>query len=159
MASDDVSVELDPRSTDFLKVRVGNRRWDLTGGLQSYYRVIAQVITREKKDSDTGKIKPVAKGVYSPEISFARGKLSPLLGTIIDAWSGKTFTGAEATVGTLAKEHLVNMMVQDITDASKESGAFNALLTTGVPASLGVGTQAYTPQEKKGKSGGLLFGL
>ena len=146
MASDDVSIELDPRSTDFLKVRIGNRRWDLTGGLQSYYRVIAQMITREKKDSDTGKIKPVARGVYSPELSFIRGKLSPLLGTIIDAWSGETFTGANATIGTLAKEHLVNMMFQDIIDASKESGAFNALLTTGVPASLGVGTQAYKPK-------------
>ena len=140
--SDDVEVELDPRSTDFAKIKVGNRRWDITGGLATYVRLIAQMVTREKK-TEQGQIKEVGEGLYSPEISFLRGKLSPLLSTIIDAWSGKNYTGEEATPTQLAKDHLINLMFQDIMDASEEVGLLRAVAENGIPAFFGVGTQTY----------------
>jgi hypothetical protein len=45
-------VEIDPRSTDFGKIKVGNIRWDIWGGFQQWVRVASQLATGERK---TGK--------------------------------------------------------------------------------------------------------
>lgn len=54
-----VTIETDPRSTDFLKIKVGNRRYDVLGSFQPYLRLAVQELTGEKKNVNTGEIKPL----------------------------------------------------------------------------------------------------
>jgi hypothetical protein len=53
---DDVWVELDPRSSDFMKIRQGEKRWDIWGGFQQYIRTFVQFAMGEKKSPTTDEI-------------------------------------------------------------------------------------------------------
>lgn len=59
---DKTSVELDPRSTDFGKIKLGNTRLDITGGMAVYYRTLAQFASGQKKSSTTGRIEDLNQG-------------------------------------------------------------------------------------------------
>ena len=50
------SVELDPRSSDFFKIRQGNTRWNPLGGFQPILRLGAQVAMRQRKSTTTGQV-------------------------------------------------------------------------------------------------------
>lgn len=139
-------VETDYRSSDFLKVKVGNRRWDFTGGLAQYLRVIGQLSSGERKTAQ-GKI--VESSQAETLKYFVRGKISPLASLGWDVAAGKTFLGEDITLQNLAKDHLLNMTIQDILDAQKEVGWAQALLFTGIPATLGIGTQSYETKPPK----------
>lgn len=134
-------VSTDYNSTDLFKIKEGGRRWDFSGGLQPYLRIIGQVVSGTSKSSVTGKTTETT--IANKLGSFLRGKLSPLASTVWDIAKGKTFLGEDITVSKLTQEHLINLMVQDVIDASKETGFLEAVVTIGVPAFFGVGTQAY----------------
>ena len=53
---DDVSLELDPRSTDFMKLKKGNTRWDVWGGFQQYVRATAQIMFGQRLSERTDEI-------------------------------------------------------------------------------------------------------
>ena len=55
------NVELNPLSTDFLKIRVGDTRYDMSGGLQPYIRSFVQIALGARKDTETGQIKKCKK--------------------------------------------------------------------------------------------------
>ena len=54
-------VELDPRSSDFGKGKVGNTRIDLWGGNQQLARTAAQLLTGQTKSPVTGDVKEIGK--------------------------------------------------------------------------------------------------
>jgi polyhydroxyalkanoate synthesis regulator phasin len=60
--NDKTSVELDPRSTDFGKIKLGNTRLDITGGMAVYYRTLAQFASGQKKSTVTGRIDDLNQG-------------------------------------------------------------------------------------------------
>lgn len=91
---DKTSVELDPRSSDFLKVRDGNTRVDLTGGMSIYHRTIYQFLRGQKKNTTTGEIKQLNKdfgGTTRKDIvdQFFANKLSPIYSKLYK-WSSLT---------------------------------------------------------------------
>ncbi len=84
------SVEKDPRSSDFMKIKVGNTRFDLWGGFQPFVRTAAQFITNQRK-TKYGNIQGTTKqDVMS---SFLRGRLAPVPALTVDALAGKDITG------------------------------------------------------------------
>jgi len=106
------TVELDPRSTDFGKGRVGNTRFDFWGGFQSTARFVAQVSTAQTKvlsGPQAGRIRQGlphigAKGkVVGGEPSakreaitmrFIRSKLAPGLPSLFwNEFAGEAFLG------------------------------------------------------------------
>jgi hypothetical protein len=88
----DVSVEFDPRSTDFGKVRVGDTRVDLWGGAQPLIRSIAQAVTGERKDA-TGRV--VDADVLKTLANYGRSRLAPTPGLAVDLAVGKNVVGEE----------------------------------------------------------------
>lgn len=101
------SVETDPRSSDFLKIRVGNTRYDITGGKGSIISLLARAITFSTKSAETGKVTPLnsgkygAKTVFDVGIDFLVNKTTPAARTAINVAKGRDFQGQKPTAGNV----------------------------------------------------------
>jgi hypothetical protein len=143
-------VEDDPRSSDFGKIKSGNTRWDIWGGFQQYARLITQMISGEKKSSNTGEIQELdSNGRFGESRSdvglrFIRGKLAPVPSMFSDWVSGRTSTGDKSTLPGELEQHLTPLLYQDIKSAMQDKGV-SSLFTVGIPAVFGVGVQTYSP--------------
>lgn len=148
-------VEDDPRSTDFGKIKVGNTRWDIWGGYQQYIRLMAQLITGQTKSSTTGRMSTLdGKGAFGRTRanvigSFFRGKLAPIPAMSWDFIDGRTVTGEQVSI-PMELERMLPLIYSDVKDAYDEQGA-KALITTGIPATFGIGVSTYTPRNDKYK--------
>ena len=153
-SGDDISVEKDPRSSDFGKIRVDNTRWDIWAGFQQWARVFTQVITGERKNTATGEIVSLTKDEYpfttrkETLLKFIEGKLAPVPALVNELVSGgKTFTGEDITLASVLKEKFIPMYIQDITEAYQEGGLGRAV-GAGLPAFFGVGVQTWETKSK-----------
>ena len=94
-------VELDPRSPDFGKIRVGGTSIDFWGGFQQMARYTAQFMTSERKPltKDDVLVDPAKAGmepVQRSEIAFnfLRSKLAPGVPSLLaNEMTNRTFTG------------------------------------------------------------------
>ena len=146
-----VTVELDPRSSNFMKARIGNTRVDMTAGFGPIWRYMAMMATGERK-TEAGDI--VSAPLGETAWRLLRSKMSPTAGLVTDIIGGETFEGREltlsrASIGEQAKNSLMPLLWQDTADAMKEEGL---IVGTGaaVGSFLGVSVQTYpeTPQAK-----------
>jgi hypothetical protein len=153
-----VTVEADPRSTDFGKIKYGDTRYDIWGGFQQYVRLMSQLISGAEKKSG-GNVVPLGSGYgqhtrADKVFSFFRGKLAPVPSMAVDVLSGRTAVGEEVTPKQELNEHLVPMIVNDIKDAWQDGQGPMALVYTGLPSLLGVGTTTYDSEGGKGGGAG-----
>jgi len=148
----DVRVEIDPRSSDFGKVRIGRTRFDIWGGHQQYVRVLAQLIAGARKTT-TGKIRELGKQKWPFETrvdvlkNFGRGKLAPIPQLAWELMEGQKFYGGPIEPLEKIRDVFIPMVLEDIREAYDEFGA-NALWGVGVPATFGVGVQTYEERKK-----------
>ena len=156
MGGDKVDVEIDPRSTDFGKIKVGNTRWDIWGGFQQWVRTFAQIATRERKTTEGEIVELTGKGFVDSPLDvatrFARYKLAPVTSLAVELVDGRTVFGEDITLSNEAYENSVPLYVQDLIDAVDEEGV-EALFTVGAPAFFGVGVNTYKPRGKNTGSG------
>jgi hypothetical protein len=158
-----VDVEIDPRSSDFGKVRIGNSRFEAFAGYQPLARYTVQALTGEQKQAITGRMFETTPTEVGKR--FLRSKLAPAPSFVVDMWTGTTFVGDKMEVARLFGEvpgqaetvfeqqagkisegilfkRLVPLAGQDILDAAVYQGAGEALITT--PAAiLGIGTGTW----------------
>lgn len=146
------TVNLDPGSSDFLKAKVGNTRYDLTGGfapmLSTMYILLAGARTTQ-----AGRRKELSgemfgrKGIQTPEtrfsvaISFLRKKFSPAFGLGADMLDRKTITGDPVTVKGEALDRLVPFWIQDMSDAIGDE--LNAQGASGIPEGVAKGIPSF----------------
>lgn len=136
-------VEINPRSSDFLKAKIGPTRIDLWGGAQPYARYAAQAALGERK-SGGGNVYDVNRMKVLGRLGWS--KLSPQAGLIVDLLIGSTFIGDDMTlsrsgVQTQFLNRLAPMAWQDLYDAITLQGPIGILMAS--PAFLGVGVQSY----------------
>ncbi len=139
----DFKVEMDPRSTDFGKIRVGQTRLDFWGGFQPIARYAAQIATGQRKTA-MGDVIPADR--LSSFSRFLRSKLSPQAGLAVDVAQGETFLGDELTTDpTSLKEQAFNrltpLFIQDFTEAITEGNAASPFMT--IPAAFGASAMTY----------------
>lgn len=153
-ASGLAEVEVDPRSSDFGKIKVGNTRYDIWAGFQQWARVFAQVITGERKNTSTGEIVSLNKDEYpfttrkETLLRFIEGKLAPVPALINELMSGaKTFTGEDMTLKTISREKLIPMYIQDIADAYAD-GSLGRAIGAGTAAFFGIGVQTWEERKR-----------
>lgn len=137
-------VETDPRSSDFMKIRVGNTRVDPWAGFQQYVRFLAQIIGGERKTTTTGSVVPVNRKEIA--YRFLETKFAPSASLVKDLLAGQTFTGEKMeltweSLGQQAKERMLSLFVQDMWDAAEQEGL--AGIGLALPAMFGVGVQSY----------------
>ena len=144
-------VEIDPRSTDVLKIRVGPIRIDPWGGFQQTARALAQIATGQGKATETGAFYKRAR--LETALRTVGGKLNPAFGLGVDIARGETMLGEEVTPsGATAKSQAWNRLVplfwQDLADAYRAEGLKGVAIAS--PGVLGVGVQVYeTPFGKE----------
>ena len=154
-------VGTDSNSADFAKIKIGNTRFDITGGFQQYLRIASQLITGKLISTTTGKEFTLGEG-YKPLTGggilsrFFENKTDPVISFALDLLRGKTGIGEDLTFNNLVAQRFIPMIVQDTYDAIKEWGAKGALVA--IPAALGIGVQTYgyqLPKELKKQTEGL----
>ena len=81
---------LNPLSSNFLNVRVGNTNLNFFGPIKQWWVFMARMLTGKTMGRD-GVVKKADR--LNTAGRFARGKLSPLAGVTYDILDGKTFIG------------------------------------------------------------------
>lgn len=142
-AMNGASVELDPRSSDFLKMRIGDKVIDVFSGFAQTYRMMARLV-RAGYDRARG---------YEPEdpqdivIDFLKYKQSPQVGLLREALTGEDAVGQKVegyeylfNIAPIWVEEAYQMFSKDKLSA-KETAAMSALNF------IGFGTSNYPKKE------------
>jgi hypothetical protein len=151
---DKITVEDDPRSSDFAKIKQGQTRWNIWGGFQPYVRVAAQVGFGSSKSAGSGRVQELdgdaafGRSRFDVLSSFVRGKLAPVPSSIVDLLGGRDAVGNKATPQSEAIEWVTPLGIGGVIDAWKERG-YGSLYSVGLPSIFGVGTQTYGERKKE----------
>lgn len=121
------TIETDPRSSDFGKIKIGKTRIDLTGGLASTTTFLSRQVRGETK-SQKGEIVDLASGKFGGDTrlsllgKFLRGKLAPVSGSIGNALAGRDVVGEKFTPETELLGSALPLSVGDIYAVMREQG-------------------------------------
>jgi len=151
-------VELDPRSTDFGKIKIGDTRYDIWGGFQQYVVEFSQLMSGKTKSATTGQIRELSSKTFpyktrlDDAMSFVRGKLAPIPASAMNLLSGKKVTGERTDIFKEMKGWATPLMISDSKEAFERDGIVGAL-ATGIPATFGIGVQTLSTLPKGAKTG------
>ncbi len=148
------TIESDPRSTEFGKIKMGNTRLDPLAGLAQVIVFGARTATGERKDAK-GRIASLREDAKFGQqrwtdvaSNFVRSKLHPIPGTIVDLFNGTDLAGQPVTLKSEAGKMVVPLTYTDVYQALEEQD-----LPPGVALSLlaflGEGLQTYDATHKK----------
>ena len=145
-------VEIDPRSADFGKAKIGNTRLDIWTGYIQYARFLSQFVTSSRKTTATGRIVETTR--LDVIRRFLQSKLSPMAGLIYDILAGQTYLGEELSFETeslrkQAYNRLTPLFFQDMIDAIATDGLMGGIAA--IPGVLGVGVVSYREAEPAGR--------
>lgn len=148
------NIELDPRSSDFAKIKVGNTRVDIWGGYVQYVRLIAQLATQERK-LVTGEYKGLVP--YDIIENFFKSKSSPVMSLFTDLLTKRDYQGnkMEATwdaAKTQAFQRLTPLFIQDLIQAIQLDGAKGGIAAL---SGVGMGVTSYEDELAKQKPTGI----
>lgn len=158
-----VDVEVDRRSSDFGKIRVGNTRIDPWGGHQQFAVLLGRIASGDLINGQA-QVKSTASGeVYNKDVldvvgQWLKYKLSPVARTAEQLRTGKDVFGDPAEMDLRhallrsdkelgwATQLLTPLFAQSIYEAFREGGTKAALITA--PLSFfGVGVNTYAPEQ------------
>lgn len=97
---------LDPRSSDFGRIRIGNTSWSVFAGNEMVWRLFARLYTGQTKTN--GIAKDYKYYGVEAALDYLRGKLNPLLGAAVDYKMDKNFVGeklSEKSAWELANDY------------------------------------------------------
>jgi hypothetical protein len=132
----DWEMELDPRSADFGKIKIGNTRIDPFAGLTSNITLLSRLATGQTKSTTTGQV----SDLYGPNRKYGgrdswdvlsdgmRTKFSPMFGLATDIAAREDFLGRSTDITTLdgsgriAYNLMLPMTVRDVYEAVKQEG-------------------------------------
>lgn len=154
------SVDFDPRSSNFGKIKIGNTRFDVSGGMASMITLASRLVPTVHngktgfwyKSSSTGQWTDLQgknfgqQDVMDVLTNFAEGKASPGAATLIDLWKGETFTGDKLTPGGELKNAFLPLPIATYQELQKDPKSANKLVSM-LADGLGVGTNTYSTQK------------
>lgn len=144
-------VNTDIDNPDFLKIKVGDTKYDISGGLVQYVRTylrLNRMVSNRlfKPQMSKNEKNKYATYALNSASNFFRYKLAPNTSYALSAAKGKDALGNEFTPSEILK--IYPMYVDDMIAGYKKDGAVS-LLTIGIPSLLGVGVQTYEDKKKK----------
>jgi hypothetical protein len=146
-----ISVNLDPKSADFGKVRHGNTRIDIMGGHQQIIRATAQLITGEATSTTTGRTTRLGEKFGAPTrktvaYRFAESKASPPIALVLAAAEGKDYKGDPIKINEEALKLLYPIIIEDVIEVMEQGDAEGLWA---LPfAFVGLGVNTYGPKKK-----------
>jgi hypothetical protein len=140
-------VTWDFRNPDAGKVRVGNTRIDLGGGMFQFIRLFTQLATNQKVNSETGQVQELgakfgAKNRLDVLTQFVISKEAPVASFVTDLLRGKDMAGHKFSMKNEVLQRMVPLAMQDIYEVLKDKGVEG--LAYSIPAVFGVGLQTYS---------------
>ena len=135
------TIEKDPRSADFGKLRIGNTRIDPWAGFQQVAVFLTQMSPMGRKSTATGEIENVDPRQRIAQ--FIESKLSPPASVLMSLGRGRRMFGKELTAQGLLWEDLIEpMSIGDVDEAVEDIGwlAGGAAGTTSI---FGTGLTTY----------------
>ena len=145
-------VEIDPRSSDFGKVKIGNTRLDVTGGNASYLTLLARLISGKTKSTNTEIIRELGGGKFGARtrgdifVKYGRNKLSPIASLIGDAFVesdaiGRPFKWSRA-IATRLSPIIMSSTIETVMEGDPQGA-----LIGGLADFVGIGGQTYSASE------------
>jgi hypothetical protein len=147
-----LDVGVDPRSSDFGKLRVGEAVYDLTGGEGFTVRYLASMARSFRAVEQGKKLKP-RETPQALTLHYLRSQLQPLSSSGVDLATGETYEGEPATLTDAALNQIVPFVVEDALKGYHAEGWKGAAKS--LPGVLGVGVGFYP---KKGSGRGAYAG-
>jgi hypothetical protein len=151
-ALDPESVEKDPRSADFGKIKVGDTRFDISGGMSGLVTLAGRLITFSSKSSTTGKVTQLGTGEYGAADSlgvfynFFENKLSPAAAVLKDILKQKDFAGNKPTVAGEVSNLLTPLPITNFMELQNNPNSAN-IIASMLADALGIGINTYSLQE------------
>jgi hypothetical protein len=150
------SVETDPRSSDFMKIRVGNTRYDITGGKASIITLLARAITFKTKSTTTKQVTPLNSGKYGSKtvfdvgIDFLANKTTPLARTAIDIARGRNFQGQKTSAGNVIYGLTTPIAIQNFVQNfyGQDADGSVAAVVGSIVDMVGINANTYKQQRK-----------
>ena len=147
------SVEKDPRSSDFGKIKVGNTRFDVTGGMGSLVTLASRLITMSSKSSTTQKVTQLNSGDFGSQtgadvvVNFFENKFSPALSVLKDIAQGKDFNGNKLTIQGELANLFVPLSISTFQELKSDPNSANIILAM-IADGLGIATNTYGKSQK-----------
>lgn len=143
------STSLDPRSSLFGKIKIGQTTIDVTGGMGPLVTLVSRIVTGstvnqkgEVKQMNTGQFgSPTTMDVIN---NFWEGRLSPLAGAVRDWLKGENFQGQKPTLLNTAANLVTPLPFQTMMQARNEPNVGAAIAST-VADFLGLNANAPNP--------------
>jgi hypothetical protein len=158
-----ISVESDPHSSDFGKLKIGNTRIDTWGGFQQYVRFTATMLPASvnmfghKIPLGGGYVKTTTGRTYHldkkefPFVkrsdviwNFIKGKFAPVPSLLVSGFKDP-MTGDDLSAKQIIYNNLTPLAMQDIIDATQDGGINRMFFA--VPTVFGVGVNTYKPKK------------
>lgn len=145
---DDDSVDFDPRSANFGKIKIGNVRLDITGGIGSIAILASRILTQSSKSSVTGTTSEFGDGYGSQTgmdaiWNFTENKFSPMFSVAKELVEQETFEGDKPTLLSEVKNLSVPIIVDTAIEAQRQEGLATALLAT-IADAIGISANVYS---------------
>lgn len=139
-------VESDPRSSDFMKIKTGDTRYDILGGYGQYITLASRLMTNEKKTT-AGVIKQYGtkfgeENRLDAIEKFFENKFSPVASFVADYYRGTDAVGKEFKMDEAVTKRMIPLYLQDAYEIMEEEGAGTGALMA-IPGLFGIGTQTY----------------
>ena len=145
---DDDSVEWDSRSANFGKIKAGDKRFDVTGGMSSLLVLASRIATQSTKSSVTDVVTEFDGGYGAPDgmdmlWNFTENKFSPVFSVIKQLVEQKTFEGEKPTVMNQLKNLTIPIVIEQGYEAAQRETMANTLLVI-IADALGVSANVYS---------------
>src|SRR6185312_2184427 len=143
------SAELDPRSSNFGKVKVGHTTFDVTGGMGSIATLAARILKQSSKSSTTGIVSKLNSGYGSQTgldvlNSFFDNKLSPAASIVKDLIKQQDFNGNKPTLKGEASNLFTPLPVTNVAGNNDPHSANKLLIS--IADGLGIAASTTSPQ-------------
>jgi hypothetical protein len=159
-----VDVGTDPRSSDFGRIRFGDTRIDIWGGLQPYIVAAYRIKSGEKMSSTSGEVSDVGGGAFNQYDNFL-GRFVAVTGDLLqqkaapvpayfNSWrKEQTFEGEKFNPALEAGKLFVPIGFESTYDTAQEHGPGPAAVGFGLNA-FGIGVNTYGAPAEQPSGGG-----
>lgn len=154
------SAETDPRSSDFGKIKVGDTRFDITGGMSSLITLAARVALNSSKSTATGKVTPInasdktGKPLYGAKTGhdvvddFLTNKLSPVASVVNDLINRRDRNNNPVTPQGEAVNFIAPLPITTFAELKNDPNSANIIIAM-IADALGLNTNTYSPPISK----------
>lgn len=149
------SVEPDPRSADFGKIRVGDTRFDVTGGWASIAILASRLASMKTKSSSTGEVREINERDKEGKVKFGaptakdlvydffENKYSPPAAILRDIAQGETRAGERPSILTSLRDLYEPLPLSNIRELKNNPNSA-PLLIAAIADGLGIATNTYS---------------